>query len=309
MAKSTPHRIPSTPALRALESFARHGSVWKAADELGLTRSAVSHQLRLLGDDLGFDLLRRVGKGVALTARGRRYAMSVHRALAMIGEAAAGEDDRGIGGPFTVSCTPGFSSLWLCTHIGEFLERYPDVALRIRTPRRLDETSNPAVDVFIAFGDGNWPNRSVEPLSEVEFTPLVSPVLLNKAGGFNTPADLLKVPLLHLVEFEDWTRWFALAGVDLPDPEAGIVFSDMNLLLSAATAGQGVAMGDELTCGRALASGILVRPFDLAVKSLRAYYLVMEQQKTGNPIARAFADWLRGRLAETATPKWRGRVS
>ncbi len=125
-------------------------------------------------------------------------------------------------------------------------------------------------------------------------------MLLNKAGGFNEPADLLKVPLLHLVEVEDWTRWFAQVGVEPPDPEAGIIFSDMNLLLSATTAGQGVAMGDELTCGRALASGTLVRPFERAVKSLRAYYLVMEPRKADHPVARAFADWLRRRLAETA---------
>ena len=293
-------RVPSTQALRALDAFARHGSVWRAADELRLTRSAVSHQLRLLERDLGFELLHRVGKGAGLTARGRRYANSVRKALAMIDEAGAMHDERGVGGPFVISCTPGFASLWLCTHIGEFLERYPDVALHIRTPRRLDETANPEVDVFIAFGDGNWPNRSVELLSEVEFTPLCSPVLLNKAGGFNEPADLLTVPLLHLVEYDDWTRWFALAGVEVADPEAGIIFSDMNLLLSATSAGQGVAMGDELTCGRALASGSLVRPFELAVKSMRAYYLVMEPQKSGHAVSRAFCDWLRSRMAETA---------
>jgi LysR family glycine cleavage system transcriptional activator len=308
MAKPASSKIPSTQALRALDSFARAGSVWRAADELGLTRSAVSHQLRLLESDLGFALLRRNGRGVALTARGRRYAASIHKALGLIGAASAAPEDQGIGGRFTVSSTPGFASLWLCTHIGEFLEVYPDVALRIQTPRRLDDVTDPEVDVFIAFGDGHWPNRAVEPLSEVEFTPLCSPVLLNKAGGLNEPADLLKVPLLHLVAFEDWTRWFALAGVDVPDPEAGMVFSDMNLLLAAATAGQGAAMGDALTCGRALASGSLVRPFELAVRSMRAYYLVSEHRKTGTPIARAFGDWLRRRLAETASPRWQERA-
>jgi LysR family glycine cleavage system transcriptional activator len=199
-----------------------------------------------------------------------------------------------------VSCAPGFASFWLCTHIGNFLERYPDVALRILAPRRLDETANLEVDVFIAFGDGKWPNLTVEFLSEIELTPLCSPVLLNKAGGLNEPADLLKVPLLHLVEFHDWTRWLAQAGVDITDLEAGIVFSDMNLLLSASTAGLGVAMGDELTCGRALASGALVRPFDLSIKSMRAYYLVTERQKVRNPAVRAFTDWLRSRLVETS---------
>jgi LysR family glycine cleavage system transcriptional activator len=293
-------RIPSTQALRALDSFARHGSVWKAADELGLTRSAVSHQLRLLERELGFDLLRRMGRGIALTARGRRYANDVRKALAVIGDAATRHDDQGIAGPFVISCTPGFASLWLCTHIGEFQARYPDIALTILTPRQLAEVTNPEADAFIAFGDGNWPNRIVEPLSEVSFTPLCSPVLLNKIGSFNEPADLLRVPLLHLVDVEDWSRWFALAGVEMADPETGIIFSDMNLVFSAAAAGQGVAMGDELTCGPALAAGQLVRPFDLSIKSMRAYYLVMEPQKAGHPAIGAFRDWLLARLGETA---------
>jgi LysR family glycine cleavage system transcriptional activator len=292
-------RIPSTQALRALDSFARHGSVWRAADELRLTRSAVSHQLRLLERELGFELLQRLGRGVGLTARGRRYANDVRRALAVIGDAALRQDDQGIGGPLTVSCTSGFASLWLCPIIGEFQARYPDIALRIVTPRRLEEASNPEVDVFIAFGEGNWPNRQVEMLSEVRFTPLCSPVLLNQAGGFAEPQDVLKVPLLHLVDVEDWTRWLALARVELPDPETGIVFSDMNLVLSAMTAGQGIAMGDELTCGRALAAGQIVRPFELFIKSTRAYYLVSEPPKSGHPAANAFCDWLRGRLAES----------
>ncbi len=85
-------RIPSMQALRALDSFARHGSVWRAADELSLTRSAVSHQLRLLERDLGFELLERIGKGVALTVRGKRYASDVRKALAMLGDAGSQRD-------------------------------------------------------------------------------------------------------------------------------------------------------------------------------------------------------------------------
>jgi LysR family glycine cleavage system transcriptional activator len=218
----------------------------------------------------------------------------------MIGDAAARQDDRGIAGSFVVSCTPGFAAPWLCSHIGEFLDRYPEVALRVRTPRQLDETANPEVDVFIAFGDGDWPGRSVELLSEVEFTPLCSPALLNKAGGFLEPRDLLKVPLLHLSDHKDWARWLALAGVEPPDQTPGMVFSDINLVLAAASAGQGAAMGDELTCARTLASGNLVRPFELGIKSAQAYYLVTERRKAAAPVNRAFRRWLRGRIAEVA---------
>lgn len=294
-------RLPSTQALRALEAFARHGSVWRAADELNLTRSAVSHQLRSLEQDLGFDLLKRAGKGVTLTPQGKRYAADVRKALTLLGDAAVQYGERGIRGSLTVSCTPGFASLWLCTHVAEFKQIYPDVALRIVTPARLGDVSNPDVDAFIAFGDGQWPRCSVELLSEVEFTPLCSPVLLNQIGGLNDPLDVFRAVLLHLGDYDDWARWFTAAGITPADFEQGVVFSDMNLVLAAATAGQGIAMGDELTCRQALDTGQLVRPFELGIRSGQAYYLVTEHHRTGNPAMQAFADWLKSRLLHTAT--------
>lgn len=291
-------RIPSTQALRALDSFARHGSVWRAADELHLTRSAVSHQLRLLERDLGFDLLERIGKGVALTPRGQRYAHDVRKALTVLGDAVGRHAGAGVGGSFSISCTPGFASLFLCTHIGEFQAIYPDAVLRILTPRRLDDVSMPEADAFIAFGDGNWPNRAVELLCDVRFTPLCSPTLITKIGGLSKPADVLRANLLHLGDPEDWSRWFSLSKVESPDPERGIFFSDMNLVFSAAIAGQGIAMGDELTGRRALTDGRLVRPFDIAIKSPRSYFLVSEHAKAGHPVLDAFSRWLKSRLQE-----------
>ncbi|MCO4318252.1 LysR substrate-binding domain-containing protein [Phyllobacterium sp. 21LDTY02-6] len=292
-------RIPSTQALRALESFSRHGSVWRAAEELHLTRSAVSHQLRLLERDLGFQLLQRDGKGVVLTPRGRKYANDVRKALIVLDDAGGRQSTTGTSGPLTVSCTAGFASLWLCTHIAEFQEKYPDIALRIVTPRKLDDVSDSNVDLFIAFGDGNWPNRSVEQLCDVEFTPLCSPVLLNKLGGLAEPKDLLRATLLHLDDFEDWTRWLALANVDNPDSERGIVFSDMNLVFSAAITAQGIAMGDELTCRKAMQGGQLIKPFDLAIKSPKSYFLVTDYERLKHPAQSAFSDWLRSRLSQT----------
>lgn len=289
-------RIPSIQALKALESFARHGSVWKAADELGLTRSAVSHQLRLLERELGFGLLQKRGRGIALTVRGRRYAGDIGKALAAIGEAANRHGDMGVDGALVVSCTPGFASLWLCTHIDEFQAGYPDIALRIVTPRELGGVSDPDVDAFIAFGDGDWPGKQSELLSEVNFTPMCSPALLNRIGPVAEPRDILRMRLLHLVTSEDWRRWFSKAGVDMSETEGGIVFSDMNLVLSAAAAGQGVAMGDELTCAQALADGQLVRPWDLSIRAMRAYHLVMDSKKAGSLAMGAFRQWLRTRL-------------
>jgi LysR family glycine cleavage system transcriptional activator len=289
-------RIPSTQALRALESFARHGTVWQAADELHLTRSAVSHQLRLLERDLGFRLLNREGTRVALTPQGRAYAEDVRRALSVIAGSVARHAQRGVTGTLTVSCPPGFASSWLCTKVGRFSETCPDVALSIVTPRRLEDVSNPDVDLFIAFGLGHHPGMEVELLKEVEFTPLCGPALLNRLGGLSEPADVLRGTLLHLTDFEDWLAWFRLAG--LPDASArvGLRFSDMNLVYAAALSSQGVAMGDEFICQEAMADGSLVRPFDLAIRSPKSYYMVVPPAKAGNPAVAAFRAWMRTEL-------------
>lgn len=286
-------RIPSTQALRALDSFTRHGSVWKAADELNLTRSAVSHQLRLLERDLGFQLLNRIGTKIELTEQGLGYALDVRKALNTIAGSAVRHANRGVSGSINVCCTPGFASSWLCSHISSFREAHPDVKLAISTPMRLDDVSNPDVDVFISFGTGYWPDMTVELLVEVEFTPLCSPVLINKTVWLSDPSDIRRACLLHLVDADDWEEWLTTAGVDPAFAQTGITFSDMNLVYAAAMSGQGIAMGDEFICRNAMASGQLVRPFDINIRSKRSYYLVVSEAKADNKTVVAFCDWLK----------------
>jgi LysR family glycine cleavage system transcriptional activator len=289
-------RIPSTQALRALESFARHGTVWQAAEELNLTRSAVSHQLRLLESDLGFRLMTRVGTRAELTPQGRAYAEDVRRALSAIAGSAKRQAGRGVAGALTISCTPGFAAHWLCPKVGRFRESCPDVLLTLLTPRRLDDVSNPDADIFIAFGRGNMPEMEVELLRQVEFTPLCSPALLNRLDGLPDPAGVMQANLLHLGDFEDWESWFRLAGLPEAAARTGQRFSDMNLVYAAALASQGLAMGDEFICQEAMAQGILVRPFDLAIRSPRAYFLVVPPGKAANPAVVAFRNWMSNEL-------------
>lgn len=289
-------RIPSTQALRALECFARHGTVWQAADELNLTRSAVSHQLRLLERELGFQLMNRIGTRVELTPQGMAYALDVRRALSALAGSASRNAARGISGTLTVSSTPGFASNWLCPRVTRFALAFPDVALSIITPRRLDDVTSPDVDIFITFGHGQQPGMEVELLKEVEFTPLCSPILLNRLESLDHPAALRATTLLHLTDFQDWESWFTLAGLPAQDGRCGIRFSDMNLVYAAALAAQGVAMGDEFICEQAMESGLLVRPFDLSIRSPRSYYMVVPPEKSGNPASAAFRDWLRSEL-------------
>ena len=292
-------RIPSTQAMRALESFARLGSVWQAAEDLNLTRSVVSHQLRQLERDLGFNLFNRVGTRLELTPQGQTYAGDIRRALSAITVAAARNAGRGVSGSLTISCTPGFASSWLCPKIGRFREVCPDVELHIVTPRRLDDVTTPEVDMFITFSNGNTPGMQVERLQEVEFTPLCSPALMNRLG-LSEPADALRAGLMHLSSFDDWEAWFRITDLEAARARTGIVFCDMNMVYAACLASQGIAMGDAFICYEAMASGQLVRPFDLSIRSPKSYFLVIPGAPPCNQIVAAFRDWLMDELPKVA---------
>lgn len=285
-------RIPSTQALRALESFLRHGAVWKAAEELHLTRSAVSHQLRLLERDLGFALFNRVGTRIVLTSSGRAYAKDVRSALSVIRGSAARNAGHSLTGQLTVSCTPGFAASWLSTNITRFRAICPDVNLSIVTPRQIDDVSNPDADLFVVFSNGDLKGVEAQLLKEVEFTPLISPVLLNRIGGLPEPADIHRCDLLHLADRNDWVAWLQLAGLPVDTAKTGIIFADMNLVYAAAINAQGIAMGDEFICYSAMISGQLVRPFEQVLKSPKSYYLAIPPAKANIASVVAFRQWL-----------------
>jgi LysR family glycine cleavage system transcriptional activator len=278
-------------ALRALDAFARLGTVWEAAEHLGITRSALSHRLSMLETVLGFDVAVRSGKGIALTPRGRRYALDVRKSLELLQDA-HDEGGRPIEGNLCISSTPGFASMWLCNHIASFQAEHPDLNLQIVANRELDQATDRAIDLFIVFGEGSWPRQHVQHLYDVEFLPLCSPALLNMPGGLVEPADLLRFPLLHLGNWDDWRQWLAMAGVQLPRRGAGIRFSDLMMVQTAAIGGQGIMMGDGITCAGAMASGQLVAPFPMKMKSHAGYYLVRSGQKRPSLAVGAFTRWL-----------------
>jgi LysR family glycine cleavage system transcriptional activator len=155
--------------------------------------------------------------------------------------------------------------------------------------------SDREVDVFVAFGTGNWPGMASMLLAEIEFAPYCSPRLVSEVGGRLEIEHLERLTLLHMGSYDDWTRWFAACG-RVMDSQRGIIFPNMYLVLSAAIASLGVAIGDNLTCMVALAQGQLTKPFPLSIRSFESYYIVAEPTRLERPIARLFADWLRAKL-------------
>jgi LysR family glycine cleavage system transcriptional activator len=298
-------RVPPMHTLLALDALARLGTVWEAAEELGITRSAVSHRLAMLETILGFDLATRAGTGVVLTPRGKGYAEEVRKSLALLANAQQEPLNRDIEGVLRVSSTAGFSSMWLCKHVASFHAEHPNIWLQIVSASELDEVTGPNVDLFIAFGDGKWPKQWVKHLYDVEFTPMCSPALLSTNGGLHRPADVLRFPLL-MRRWTDWIQWLTVNNVETPKRSAGIGFSDLILVQTAAIAGQGIMLGDETTCAGALANGQLVSPFTTAIDSQRGYYLVRDRNKRASPATLAFIRWLTALLLRIRAQTNRG---
>ncbi|WP_339114840.1 LysR substrate-binding domain-containing protein [Thioclava sp. GXIMD2076] len=290
------NRFPSMQALRAIESVARNGALWRAASELNLTRSAISHQLRLLERDLGFKILIRTGNQTEITPRAMAYAEDVRRALSMIATSTSRRSQNGLTGRLTISAPPGFASAWLCTNMSDFIAEHPDVVLNVVTTHNLVATADPDVDLFITFDCENRAHLQVEPLMSVEFTPLCSPAYLSQFKSFNDLGILREATLLHMGDFTDWEQWMQLSGLPPENAHRGICFSDMNIVFTAVMAGEGIAIGDTVLWAKELREGKLMRPFSAALHTESGYFLCTPDENLSNPIVQEFSKWLKDRL-------------
>ena len=289
-------RVPSTRSMQALEALERLGTAQAVADEMSLTRSAVSHMLRRLEAETGFALTEPDGRGLKLTARGRHYAMQARRALAIL-QAAAEASRVPMSGELHVVCPPGFATLWLADRIGGFTALYPEVRLKVSASRMLGDFDDVTADVKVAFSDEAAMRGKAELLARVNLFPVCAPSVLSAEPGLRKASDLARFALLHLVTEVDWQRWLEAAGATRVDAGGGMVFSDMPMVQTAAAAGQGVALGDSLTAQAALDSGQLVRPFGLSIPSRWNYYLRVESANGPAHVADGFAGWMRAQLA------------
>ena len=288
-------RLPPLNALRAFDATARHLTVVKAADELNVTPSAVSHQLRTLEDALGVQLFTRNKTRLKLTSHGEALLPSVRAAFQMIASAAARLGDAVMVGDLVVSAPVGLSSRLITRHIGEFLTAHPDVRFKLIASNDDKEVYAPSVDVCIRYGTGIWPDRQVRLLSPVAIFPLCSPALINGPQGLRTLDDLKH----HLLLCEDggaeWTRWLLAAGARTE----GFRMTEMgnaHIAIEAALHGQGVALGDSLLVGDDLAEGRLVRLFEQSVTAKHAYYMVCRHEVGESPLVAGFTEWMLGKV-------------
>ncbi len=278
--------LPPLLALRAFEAVARHLSFIKAAGELSVTQSALSHQVHKLEQHLGKPLFIRRTRAIDLTLAGQHYYDQIRPALDVI--ATATRSQRGV--PSTsmlrIGVLASFATLWLAPRLAEFLQRYPHIQVELLPAIQLANVATAEVDLAIRYGKGDWPDVQATRLMGETLSPVCSPAF--KASQV-TNGSLLMATSHRPFE---WTDWAAHYQVNL-DGHPRVMLHDYNIVVEATVAGQGIAMGRHRLIERRLRDGSLVEAFDWPpYHSEIGYWLIAPQGPLGEA-AECFSQWLR----------------
>ena len=290
-------RLPPLNALKSFEAAARHESFTRAAEELCVTQGAVSHQVKALEAELGIRLFNRERQRLVITQAGREYLVVVRHALDWIAVGTERVVQRQSTGTLTVSTSPDFATKWLVHRLDRFAEVHPDIDLRIFAAMHHVDFAREDVDIAVRHGDGNWAGLDVARLCPEQLFAVCSPKLFSGRHRMRQPSDVLKFPLLHLNDRKDWSRWLEAAGVGSVELSHGLVLNRASMIIDAAVDGQGVALARTALAAWDLINGRLIRPFDIALRLSKTYWVVCPKATSTLPKIAIFREWL---LAEAA---------
>ncbi|QTD35910.1 transcriptional regulator GcvA [Pseudomonas fluorescens] len=288
-------RLPSLNGLRAFECAARHLSFTRAAEELNVTQTAISHQIRRLEDELGVRLFMRLKDGLALTEEGNAYFPGVRSAFLELRHSTERLLEANDHSVLTISTLVSVASKWLLPRLPSFREAYPEIDVRISAMTRLVDFRKAGIDAAIRYGNGEWPGLRADWLMSDEIFPVCSPRLLTGDKPLKTPADLAHHPLLQVsgLTANDWNDWLHAAGqppLSVKGPR--LTFDLAMMAVQTAIDGQGVCIGRSTYVDDDLRAGRLVAPFDLRLKSTSGFYFVTPHENAESKKIVAFRQWL-----------------
>lgn len=279
-------------ALAAFESAARHQNFARAADELHLTASAVSHHIRKLESRLGVALFQRHARGVSLTVEGRHLADTASSALndvdGTMQELRSRRDDRHA---VRITTLHSFAYTWLVPKLRAFASEHPDIRLRIDTEIALTRFDDVGPDLGIRHGPGHWPGLTARHLMDESLFPVAAPSLPGVAR-VRAPDDLLQLPLIADLTHQGWHDWFRHNGIHGARVDERFVFSDSTDMLRATATGLGAALARERIAAPWLASGHLQRLPGEPMPGRYAYHIVYPSHRRPRPAVRRVIDWL-----------------
>lgn len=290
-------RLPSLTALKTFETAARLGGVTRAAEELNVTQSAVSRQIRLLEQELGVSLFRRVHRGVVLSAEGERLAATLHDAFNRIAEGV----DRLQRDPWTlkIRVPPTFGVRWLWPRLRQFEAAHPKVTAEVSMLWACTDPGDGGFDLGVRLRPGAWPAENLTELFEERLAPVCSPAFIAGRKPPASGADFERFPLLHCANHHDWRLWSRNWSGGPFDCEHGETFDTLDFALRAAEAGRGVAVTDLAMAEDDIAAGRLQVLVPEAVSNGHVYYLVSPDPHTERPAVRLFRKWIVAQADET----------
>ncbi|KQY11777.1 LysR family transcriptional regulator [Massilia sp. Root133] len=286
-------RLPPLSSLRAFEAAARHGSFKRAADELAVTPTAISHRIRALEDATGLKLFVRQVRQVSLTDAGAQLYPVLREGFDAIEAVLARLTRTNRRERVTVSATHAFTAKWLVPRVGRFHALHPDIDLQLHASDETVDFDAHGIDLAVRYGNGPYPGLATEVMFADTYAPVVNPML-----GVRSVADLQSVPLIHFdwkktaAANPTWDAWFAHTGLDWQPSRGQLRYSDEGHAIQAAVAGQGVALLSLALVADELAAGYLVQPFGPAIPG-HTYHLAMRADPPPGAAALAAAGWLR----------------
>ncbi len=292
-----PPRLPPLGALRAFHAVARHRSFKQAAEALGVSATAVSHQIKLLESVLECRVCERSAQGVSLTADGEILYAATQRAFSALEQAVVQIAHARQPPSLTVTTTSNFLTPWLVPRLADFTARFPAIDLRLHTSVERVDLHLGTVDAAIRYRETPEPDLYCTLLYEDRFIVVASPTL-----GLSRPEDLQRVTLFHVAnrrvpaDSPSWENWRRRYGPPTLNIDAGLTFSDETHALQAAVAGQGVVIASELLARDLLQRGVLSAPFSNALPGAR-YYLVTTEAVVQRADIIALREWLLSQMA------------
>ena len=291
--------LPPIADLLAFEAAARHTSISRAAEELHLTQSAVSRQIRQLEAQLGMAVFHRVRQRVVLTDAGRIYAADVRAVLQQLASATqktmAWSDG---GGLLNLAVLPTFGTRWLIPRLPDFAALHPDVTVNIAARSEPFDFAQEPLDAAIHFGAPLWAGAVCEYLMHEQVVPVCSPAYQQRLGLAQVPDMSRAVLLQQTTRPTQRADWFEQVGADGQHALRGPRYEQFAMIAQAAVSGLGAALLPRFLVEPEIASGALVQLFAQALQSSDAYYLVYPESRAQAPLVMAFRDWIRA----AATP-------
>jgi LysR family transcriptional regulator, glycine cleavage system transcriptional activator len=295
-------KLPPLRALHTFEAAARHLSFAAAAQELGVTPTAISHQIRLLEEACGVKLFQRRPRPLLLTSAGARLYPALRDGFDALAAAAALLAVEDVQGPLRVTSGSAFASKWLVPQLPKWREANPGVPLEIiGTDAVLDVRAGDA-DVAIRCARKPPLDFVAHEVFRDVYVPVCSPRLLEQHGPIERAADLLRLPLIHYdwinrdPDAPTWRQWLALARSIDPDfkplEKVDLSFREELHAIDAVVGGQGVAICSDVTVGNELKSGLLVKAHPLSLPGY-GFYLVSMAHHPRAPVIEAFSTWMR----------------